>query len=126
MEFLTDKRPIIQAWIGGKPAAFLLDTGASVGIIDREFINEYALTEGRRYNGTIVGAAGAMRKVRHCDSFVDLDNGKQLAQFLLADISNVRESIEAETGIAIVGIISWPQMKMVGMNIDALKCKINM
>lgn len=126
MEFLTDKRPIIECRIGGKPAAFLLDTGASVGIIDREFINEYALTEGRRFNGTIVGAAGAMRKVRHCDSFVDLDNGKQLAQFLLADISNVRESIEAETGIAIVGIISWPQMKMVGMNIDALKCEINM
>lgn len=117
MKFLTDKRPIIECSIGGKPAAFLLDTGASVGIIDREFINEYALTEGRRYNGTIVGAAGAMRKVRYCDSFIDLDNGKQLAQFLLADISNVRESIEAETGIAIVGIISWPQMKMVGIKI---------
>ena len=118
MEFLSDKRPIIECRIGGKPAAFLLDTGASVGIIDREFINEYALSEGRRYNGTIVGAGGAMRKVRHCDSFVDLDNGKQLAQFLLADISNVRESIEAETGIAIVGVISWPQMQMAGITLD--------
>lgn len=118
MKFLTDKRPIIECRIGGKPAAFLLDTGASVGIIDREFINEYALTEGRRYNSTIVGVAGAMRKVRYCDSFIDLDNGKQLAQFLLADISHVRESIEAETGIAIVGIISWPQMKMVGITLN--------
>jgi hypothetical protein len=118
MEFLSDKRPIIECKIGGKPAAFLLDTGASVAFIDREFINEYALAEGKRYHGSIVGAGGEMRGVRYCNSFVTLPNGKDVAQFLLADISNVRESIEAETGIDIVGIISWPQMKMVGITLN--------
>jgi hypothetical protein len=118
MEFLSKKRPIVECYIGGKPAAFLLDTGASVAFIDREFINEYALAEGKRYHGSIVGAGGEMRGVRYCNSFVTLPNGKDVAQFLLADISAVRESIKEETGIEIVGIISYPQMKFVGITLE--------
>lgn len=36
----------------------------------------------------------------------------------LTDISAVRESIEKETGIEIVGIISWPQMSFAGITIS--------
>lgn len=118
MRFLTYKRPIVECHIGGKPANFLLDTGASVGLIDRDFINRYALTAGKRYQGKIIGAGGAMNGVRHCDSFVTMPNGVDVAQFLLTDISAVRESIEKETGIEIVGIISWPQMKFAGITIN--------
>ena len=118
MKFLSDKRPIVECMIGGKPAAFLLDTGASVAFIDREFINEYALAEGKKYHGKVVGAGGEMRGVRYCNSFVTLPNGKDVAQFLLADISTVRASIKEETGIDIVGIISWPQMKFAGIMIN--------
>lgn len=120
MRFLTDKRPIVECHIGGKPANFLLDTGASVGLIDRDFINRYALTAGKRYQGKIVGAGGAMNGVRHCDSFVTLPNGVDVAQFLLTDISAVRESIKQETGIDIVGIVSWPQMSFAGIIIQKL------
>jgi hypothetical protein len=87
MRFLTDKRPIVECYIGGKPANFLLDTGACVGLIDRDFINRYALTAGKRYQGKIIGAGGAMNGVRHCDSFVTLPNGVDVAQFLLTDSS---------------------------------------
>lgn len=118
LTFISTKRPIIECTIGGKPAAFLLDTGASVAFIDREYINEYALAEGKKYHGNIVGAGGTMRGVRYCHSFVDLPNGKQAAQFLLADIASVRASIKQETGIDIVGIISWPQMKMAGITLS--------
>ena len=118
MKFISTKRPIIECHIGGKPAAFLLDTGASVAFIDREYINTYALAEGKRYHGKIVGAGGEMRGVRYCPSFVTLPNGKDVAQFLLADISAVRASIKEETGIDVVGIISWPQMKFAGITIN--------
>lgn len=117
MKFISTKRPIIECTIGGKPAAFLLDTGAAVAFIDREYINTYALTEGKKYLGKIVGAGGEMRGVRYCPSFVTLPNGKDVAQFLLADISAVRASIKEETGIEIVGIISWPQMKFCGITL---------
>lgn len=118
MKFISTKRPIIECTIGGKPAAFLLDTGASVAFIDREFINEYALAEGKKYHGKVMGAGGEMRGVRYCNSFVTLPNGKDVAQFLLADISGVRESIKEETGIEIVGIISYPQMQFGGIILD--------
>lgn len=117
MQFLTTKRPIVECTINGKAANFLLDTGASVAFIDREFINAYALAEGKKYHGKVVGAGGEMRGVRYCPSFVTLPNGKDVAQFLLADISAVRASIKEETGIEIVGIISWPQMKFAGLTL---------
>lgn len=120
MEFLSKKRPIVECLIGGKPAAFLLDTGASVAFIDREYINEYALSEGKKYHGSIVGAGGELRGVRYCNSFVTLPNGKEVAQFMLADISAVRASIREETNIEIVGIISWPQMKFGGITLEEL------
>ena len=117
MKFISTKRPIIECTIGGKPAAFLLDTGASVAFIDRAFVREYDLVEGKRYHGKIVGAGGEMRGVRYCNSFVTLPNGREVAQFLLADISAVRASIKEETGIDIVGIISLPQMKLAGLTL---------
>lgn len=118
MKLLSNKRPIIECKIGGKPAAFLLDTGAAVAFIDRAFVRDYLLIEGKRYHGKIIGAGGAVNGVKYCNSFVELPNGKQIAQFLLADISNIRESIKQDTGINIVGIISYPQMVFAGINLE--------
>ena len=114
---LSDKRLIIEGIVNGKPARFLLDSGASVALIDKDKKKEYGLKEGRRYNGTLIGAGGEMHNVRHCDTFVEFE-GKTITQFLLADISGVVESIKRETGIEIIGIISLPQMSFIGMNID--------
>ena len=114
---LSDKRLIVAAEVNDKPAYFLLDSGASVALIDKDRKKEYGLKEGRRFEGTIIGAGGEMRNVRHCDTFVHF-GGKVIPQFLLADISGIVKSIKKETGIEILGIISLPQMSMIGMNID--------
>lgn len=117
MKSLSEKRLVIEGQVNGKTARFLLDTGASVGLIDRDKRKQFGLVEGRKYNGTLVGAGGEMRGVRHCDTFVDFE-GRKIPQFLLADISGVVQSIKRETGIEILGIISLPQMAMIGLNID--------
>lgn len=119
---LSTKRLIINATINGYEAPFLVDTGATVGLIDRNRINEFRINQGPKYNGTLVGAGGKMRGVRYCYSLAVLKDGdkeKHIGQFLLADIDAVVESIEAQTGIRILGIISLPQMKVAGVNIDA-------
>lgn len=113
----SEKRLIVQGTVNGKAACFLIDSGASVGMMDYDQRKDYDLAVGRRFNGTIIGAGGEMRNVRHCDTFLILQN-KVIPQFLLADISGVVESIKRETGIEILGILSLPQMGMVGMNID--------
>lgn len=115
---LSEKRLVVEAKVNDKAAYFLLDTGASVGLMDDDQRKDYDLARGRRFNGTLVGAGGEMRNVRHCDTFVYVE-GKVIPQFLLADIGNVVESIRRETGIGILGIISLPQMKIAGIGIDA-------
>ena len=114
---ISDKRLIVEGQVNGKAACFLVDTGASVGLMDENQRDDYGLVIGRKYSGTIVGAGGEMRNVRHCDTFVHF-GGKVIPQFLLADISGVVKSIKKETGIEILGIISLPQMSMIGLNLD--------
>jgi predicted aspartyl protease len=114
---ISDKRLIIEAKVNDKKAYFLIDTGASIGLIDNNKRKKFDLSVGREYNGTLVGAGGEMRNVRHCNTFVEFEN-KIIPQFLLTDISGVVESIKRETGIEIIGIISLPQMKMCGISLD--------
>lgn len=114
---ISDKRLIIEAKVNDKKAYFLIDTGASIGLIDNNKRKKFDLSVGRKYNGTLVGAGGEMRNVRHCNTFVEFEN-KVIPQFLLTDISGVVESIERETGVEILGIISLPQMKMANLSID--------
>lgn len=115
---ISEKRLIIEAEVNGKSAFFLLDSGASIALIDSGKKKEYELKAGRKYSGTIVGAGGEMSNVRCCDTFVHFE-GKPITQFLLADIGNVVESIKKETGVEILGIISLPQMRLFGLGIDA-------
>lgn len=115
---ISEKRLIIEGIVNGKAANFLIDTGASVGLIDDTQVKKYDLCIGKRFSGTLVGAGGEMCNIRHCNTFVEV-GGKSIPQFLIADIEGVVKSIERETGIKILGIISLPQMKMVGMNVDA-------
>lgn len=114
---MSDKRLIVEGIVNGKAANFLVDTGASVGMIDYSKRYDYDLKVGKRYGGILIGAGGEMRNVRHCDTFVEFE-GKMIPQFLLADISGVVESIKRETSIEILGIISLPQMSLIGMNMD--------
>ena len=114
---ISDKRIIVEGKVNDNPAYFLVDTGASIAILDNDRRKEYGLKVGRRFNGTIVGAGGEMRNIRHCDSFVYIED-RVLTQFVLADITPVVNSIKKETGVEILGIISLPQMKMANIGLD--------
>lgn len=114
----SDKRLIVEGSVNGKTAYFLIDTGASVGLMDYDRRKEYELAVGGRYHGTLVGAGGELRNVRVCNTFVEL-GGKKIPQFLLADIEGVVDAIRKETGIEILGIIGLQQMKICGIQIDA-------
>lgn len=59
-----------------------------------------------------------MEDVYYCNTLVRF-GGKDIPQFLITDISGVRNSIERETGIEILGIIGLSQMKIIGLQVDA-------
>lgn len=113
----TEKRLIVEGQVNGKSAYFLIDTGASVGLIDKAKKKKYGLKEGFRYHGTLIGAGGEIKDIKHCDTSV-IFQGREIPQFLFADIDNVIKSIKRETGIEILGIISLKQMEFIGMNLD--------
>lgn len=114
---ISDKRLIVEGTVNGKAANFLVDTGASLALMDYGQRRKYGLAVGKPYHGTIVGAGGEMRNVKYCNTFVNLED-KVIPQFLLADIGGVVESIRRETGVEILGIISLPQCKMFGLSLD--------
>lgn len=114
---ISEKRLIIECKVNDKKAYFLVDTGASIGLIDNNKRKKFDLSVGREYNGTLVGAGGEMRNVRHCNTFVEFYE-KVISQFLLTDISGVVKSIKRETGIEILGIISLPQCKLANISLD--------
>lgn len=114
----SEKRLIVECTVNGKKGYFLIDTGASVALIAEDRVKKYGFAKGRKYPGSIVGAGGEIDGVYYCNTFVNLE-GKDIPQFLIADISEIRRSIERETGVEILGIISLPQMKIAGIQIDA-------
>jgi predicted aspartyl protease len=113
----SDKRLIVETTVNNKTAYFLIDTGASVGMIDSNQRKKYDLEKGKKYSGTLVGAGGEIKDVHHCNVFVNIKDTK-IPQFLLADISQVVQSIEAQTGIRILGIISLTQCKIANISLD--------
>lgn len=115
---LSDKRLIIEADVNGKKGFFLIDTGASVGLIAEDKVKKFDIVRGRKYPGSLVGAGGEMEDVYYCNTLVRF-GGKDIPQFLITDISGVRSSIERETGIEILGIIGLSQMKIASMQVDA-------
>lgn len=114
----SDKRLIIEGLVNNKPANFLIDTGASIALISENAIKKYGLLKGKTYNGIITGAGGELNTSYICNTFPIINN-KPFSQFILTDISSIIDSIKRETGIEIIGIISLPQMKFNGMQVDA-------
>lgn len=118
IESLDKKRMLIKCSINGRGGVLLIDTGASVGLLDRNVKKQYQLKEGREWNGKLVGAGGKIGHTYICDSIAVMPNGSKVGQFLLTDISSVRDSIERETGETIIGILGLPQMKWLNMQLD--------
>lgn len=113
----SEKRLIIDVVVNGKKASMLIDTGASVGFMDSKQRKDYGLIVGKDYQGSLVGAGGAIHNVKHCNTMAEFE-GKVIPQFLLADISDIVKSVKRETGIEILGIVSLPQMRIAGLGID--------
>ena len=49
----SNKRLIIEGLVNDKKANFLIDTGASIALIDKSKAKKYKLVSGREYNGNV-------------------------------------------------------------------------
>lgn len=121
---VSNERLLIPIKVNGKVVYFLIDTGASVALVDIKQIDKLKFKLGRKLASGLVGAGGEISEVYHTkDLDVDL-NGHKMFQFVATDISSVKESIKRETDYEIFGILGLQQMKQVGMIIDVFENKV--
>lgn len=117
-------RPIIKGKVGNKDAYFLLDTGSNLAVLDSSQTKEYQLQWDKQFPGNVIGLTGDSIPTYYCTSIVTIGD-KILDGFILSDLSSIRNSIQRETDINILGIISYPQMKELGIVLNPSKNEIN-
>ncbi len=112
--FSNVKVPVVEGTLNGKKAFFIIDSGASVSVLDEKQSNRYGyhIDEGFFENSTIAGYGGTS-SVSAAAVGVDLVIGnKELStDYRSKDISEVVNVIKQNTGVTITGIIGSDIMK---------------
>lgn len=116
---LHKARPLIAVEINGKAGAMLVDTGASMSIIDLGCMKEYGFKQRAKLGGTLTGIGGTQQDVYHTAGLSVAIHGIPLYQFVTMDLSDIRESIRRNTGIRIQGIIGYKQLEAAEISIIA-------
>lgn len=119
----NSSRPIIKGKVGNKEAYFLLDTGSNLAVLDFSQTKQYQLQQDKQFPGNVIGLTGDSVPTYYCTSEVTIGD-KILDGFILSDLSSIRNSIKRETDLDILGIISYPQMKELGITINPSKNEI--
>lgn len=108
--------PIIEAVINGVTVNMLIDTGASVNIINSESVYKFkgAKLYGEK-NLVTVGSNTRANSLRNVEALV---KGRPVTDFITLDLTSLQGSIQAETRLEIDGIIGVDGIKQLGMIID--------
>ena len=108
--------PIIEAVINGVTVNMLIDTGASVNIINSESVYKF---KGVKLYGekqlVTVGSNTRANSLRNIEASI---KGRPVTDFIALDLTSLQNSIQAETRIEIDGIIGVNGIKELGMIID--------
>ena len=108
--------PIIDAVVNGVTVNMLIDTGASVNIINSESVYKFkgAKMYGEK-NLVTVGSNTRANSLRNIDATV---KGRKVSEFISLDLTSLQSSIQSETRLEIDGIIGVNGIKQLGMIID--------
>ena len=113
---LNRTRPLIEVFVNGKKTAMLIDTGSSMNIICSKKLARFGI-DAKNVNRSVNTISGKSNVflISKTDIFV---KNRQLFNFYSVDILASCESIEAETGIEVAGILGTPAIKELKMIID--------
>ena len=108
--------PIIDVVVNGVTVNMLIDTGASVNIINSESVYKFkgAKLYGEKHLVT-VGSNTRANSLRNVEASI---KGRAVTDFITIDLTGLQASIQAETRLEIDGIIGVNGIKELGMVID--------
>lgn len=119
IKILSEKRLIVEASINSRPAYMLIDTGASVSLVDQTLGARFAFMLGNSLPCTTIGANGGEMCIRYTKKLDLTLSGLHIYQVCASDLSGIIDSIERESGYRIAGIIGLPAIKSLEMQINA-------
>ena len=108
--------PIIDVVVNGVTVNMLIDTGASVNIINSESV--YKFKGAKLYGEKHLVTVGSNTRANLLNNIVAKVKDRNVTGFIAIDITSLQESILAETRIEIDGIIGVSGIKELGMIID--------
>lgn len=101
-----DYLPIVEGALNGKKAYFLLDTGASISVLDVTKATQYGFTLGDMNDFTISGYGGVSNNVVKLNNVnIKLGSEEMDSEFLGKDIGYLVDAVQNATSYKIVGII---------------------
>ena len=113
---MSRTRPIIDVEINGHKAAMLIDTGSELTLLSKSILGVIN-AEKHITKTSAIGVDGTINiwEVEDCSLSV---KGVNVTSIQATNLDATCESIEARTGIRVVGILGTPAIKELGMIID--------
>lgn len=99
----SEKVPIVAATLNGKPCKFIVDSGASISLVDASFLEEYGLSSVSGSTGTINGFGGASQIIDLNVATLGLGGIKFNHFFRSQNISNVLKAMPVSGVVGIIG-----------------------
>lgn len=119
IKIISNKVPIVKASINGIEANLLVDTGASINMIDSEKWKKFGFVEVKKV-GEVAGLNGSSDMYTTKNVSVKIADTFEVVQFVSCSIASAKQSILRSEGIEIDGIIGVPGQKQLEMKIDVL------
>lgn len=114
----VDKVPIIKGVLNGKEAFFIVDSGASISVLDKAQVKDYNFSVGAPMDVTISGYGGQSSPDDASHINITVGGVDFNGTYRTQDITNVVSTIQSTSGVKIAGIIGSNIMKSKGVIID--------
>lgn len=96
--------PIVTFYQGDKKFNFLLDTGATLSVINQATLESITHTTTNE-TGELYGVDGVKREVSYASINLAYKNKDYTEEFQVLDMQEVIDQVKAESGVNMVGII---------------------
>jgi hypothetical protein len=113
----NSKVPIIEGILNGKKAYFIVDSGASISILDVNQSKEYFF-DCLDLESTVLGFGGKSTYYTLSNVNVDLKLIPTITEFKGNDLKLLVKTIDKHSGVKIVGILGSDIFKKNGIQID--------
>ena len=118
--------PFVHANVNGVDTWLLLDTGASLSLIDSTFVATHDMVGKERSVKRLSYVTGALQVSHAIDADITIANGSVQLDMFIDDISPILVQLSKALGHEVVGILGCDYMTRSGSLIDIGNCRMYM